>query len=217
MEWSAIGGGGATASGGQYSVASTIGQAAVGGPATGGPYDANAGFWEVPGGPELTIQFRAPDTIVISWPVPALGCFALQETVSLSASPWEDMVNPVTFADGVDQVTVKHFERCTPLVWEPVRCNSGWGLQIQNGRSRTSVQAGVISQPSPGQHWGLRPFSPPCSSLRISFVKKSSRSITGWRIHFHRSRSPTAETRRRERRQCRCESCREHQFPACKH
>jgi len=111
----------------------------------------------------------------------------------------------------------KHFERCTPLVWEPVRCNSGWGLQIQNGRSRTSVQAGVISQPSPGQHWGLRPFPSPCSSLRISFVKKSCRSITGWRLQFPCSRSPTAETRRRERRQCRCESCREHQFPACKH
>jgi len=70
------------------------------------------------------------------------------------------------------------------LVWEPVRCNSGWGLQIQNGRSRTSVQAGVISQPSPGQHWGLRPISPPCSSLRISFVKKSRRSITVWRLQF---------------------------------
>jgi hypothetical protein len=56
MDWSAVGGGGATASSGQYSVASTIGQATVGGPATGGPYDANAGFWEVPGGPELTIH-----------------------------------------------------------------------------------------------------------------------------------------------------------------
>jgi hypothetical protein len=31
-----------------------------------------------------------------------------------------------------------------------------------------------------------------------------SRSITGWRLHFLCSRSPTAETRRRERRQCRC-------------
>jgi hypothetical protein len=103
------------------------------------------------------------------------------------------------------------------LVWEPVRCNSEWGLQIDlavvhQPRSRTSVQAGVISQPRPGQHWGLRPFSPPCSSLRISFVKKSSRSITGWRLHYFCSRSPTAETRRRERRQCRRDSCREHHF-----
>jgi hypothetical protein len=106
MDWSAIGGGGATASGGPYSLASTIGQTAVGGPASGGPYEANTGFWEVPGGPELTIRFTAPDTIVISWPATALGCFALQETASLNASQWEDMANPVTFADGVDQVTV---------------------------------------------------------------------------------------------------------------
>jgi hypothetical protein len=32
------------------------------------------------------------------------------------------------------------------------------GAQFRNDRSRTSVQAGVISQPRPGQHWGLRPF-----------------------------------------------------------
>jgi hypothetical protein len=37
MEWSAIGGVGATANGGQYGLASTIGLAGVGGPATGGP------------------------------------------------------------------------------------------------------------------------------------------------------------------------------------
>ena len=89
--------------------------------------------------------------------------------------------------------------------------NSEWWQRTSN-RRRTSVQAGVISQPRPGQHWGLRPFSPPCSSLRISFVEKLSRGSTGWRLHFLCSRSPTAETRRRERRQCRCESCRGHQF-----
>ena len=86
------------------------------------------------------------------------------------------------------------------------------GGSIPQDRSRASAQAGFIRPPCPGQHWGLRPLSPPCSSLRISFVKKSSRGSTGWRLHFHCSRSPTAETRRRERRQCRCESCREHQF-----
>jgi len=66
--------------------------------------------------------------------------------------------------------------------------NSEWWQRASN-RRRTSVQAGVISQPSPGQHWGLRsaftrratadrPFSPPCPdpSGRISFVKKLSRS-----------------------------------------
>ena len=50
-------------------------------------------------------------------------------------------------------------------------------------RSRASAQVGFISPLCPGQHWRLRPFSPPCSSLRISFVKNSCRSITGWRLH----------------------------------
>ena len=75
----------------------------------------------------------------------------------------------------------KHFERCTSLVWKPARCNSGWGLQF---RSRVSAQAGFIRPPCPGQHWGLRPFTPPCSSLWISFVKKSCRGSTGWRLQF---------------------------------
>ena len=78
-------------------------------------------------------------------------------------------------------------------------------------RNRASARAGFIRSLCPGQHWGLRPFSPPRSSLQISFVKKSIWGSTKWRLHF-RSRSPTAETRRRERRQCLCDSCREHQF-----
>jgi hypothetical protein len=41
-------------------------------------------------------------------------------------------------------------------------------------RSRTSVQAGVISQPRPGQHWGLRPFD-----LRFSRTKKFRRIGVG--------------------------------------
>jgi hypothetical protein len=54
---------------------------------------------------------------------------------------------------------------------------------------------GFISPPCPGQHRRLRGISmpatlPPCSSLRISFVKNSCRSITGWRLHSVCSRSP---------------------------
>ena len=49
---------------------------------------------------------------------------------------------------------------------------------------------GFISPLCPGQHRRLRPFPPPCSSLRIAFVKRSCRSITGWRLHPLRSRSP---------------------------
>ena len=68
-------------------------------------------------------------------------------------------------------------------------CNSGWGLQFRNRRSRTSVQAGVISQPGPGQHRGLRPFLPPCSSLWISFVKRPCRCNSGGRLQSFCSRT----------------------------
>ena len=59
-------------------------------------------------------------------------------------------------------------------------------------RSRTSVQAGVISQPRPGQHRGLRPFLPLCpdASGRISFVKKACRCDSDGRLHPFCSRSP---------------------------
>jgi hypothetical protein len=56
-------------------------------------------------------------------------------------------------------------------------------------RNRASAQAGFISQLRRGQHSGLRGIcmpatTPPRSSLRISFVKNSCRSITGWRLQF---------------------------------
>ena len=84
----------------------------------------------------------------------------------------------------------KHCQRCIRSVTESARCNSGWGLQFQNRRSRTSVQAGVISQPRPGQHRGLRPSLPLCSSLRISFVKRSCRCNSDGRLQSFCSRSP---------------------------
>ncbi len=57
---------------------------------------------------------------------------------------------------------------------------------------RASAQAGFISQPCPGQHWGLRPtFAPsatarqaissPCGSLQARFVNKPGRGSTGRR------------------------------------
>ena len=49
-------------------------------------------------------------------------------------------------------------------------------------RNRASAQAGFISQLRRGQHSGIATISPPCSSLRMTFVKSSCRSITGWRL-----------------------------------
>jgi len=101
-------GGGGTMTGGQYSLAASIGQVGAGGPTGGGQYILNGGFWEVPGGPDLSIQFTAPDTLTLSWPMPALGCFVLQQTASVDPLliNWVDVPNPVTFANGMDQVVV---------------------------------------------------------------------------------------------------------------
>ena len=65
-------------------------------------------------------------------------------------------------------------------------------VAVRKDRSRASAQAGFIRPLCPGQHWGLRPLTPPCSSLWISFVKKSRRGGTGWRLHFYRSRGPNS-------------------------
>jgi len=55
---------------------------------------------------------------------------------------------------------------------------------VRKDRSRASAQAGFIRPPCPGQHWGLRPFPPPCSSLQVSFVRRPCRGSTGGRLQF---------------------------------
>jgi hypothetical protein len=55
LEWSTIGGGGGTSSGGQYIVTGTIGQAEAGRSAGGG-YEVLGGFWS--GGPLCRVEFH---------------------------------------------------------------------------------------------------------------------------------------------------------------
>jgi hypothetical protein len=57
----------------------------------------------------------------------------------------------------------KHCQRCASSVRKRAWCNSGWGLH----RSRASAQAGLIRQPRPGQHWGLRPFRLLAAACRL--------------------------------------------------
>ena len=107
----------------------------------------------------------------------------------------------------------KHFERCACSVSRPAWCNSGWGLHFLDHpiTSQSSQRPGRFHKPAvPRAALGIATTSPPCGSPQASFVRKSGRGSTGRRLHPFRSRSPTADTRRRERRQCRCESCREH-------
>ena len=52
-------------------------------------------------------------------------------------------------------------------------------VAVRKHRSRTSVQMSFISSSGPGQHRRLRPFLPPRSSLRMTFVKSPCRSVYG--------------------------------------
>ena len=108
------------------------------------------------------------------------------------------------------------------LLWYGSRLGASPGggsniVAVRNGRT----QAPQSSQRSSEHHKPAVPRAAPgtatifrllAEALPTSFVRKSCRGSTGWRLHEFSSRSPTAETRRRERRQCGCKSCREHQL-----
>src|SRR5687767_1832663 len=71
---SAVGNGGGISSGGDFTLAGTIGQPAVGRPA-GGDFQLGGGFWNevslpLPGGATLALR-RVGNQIIISWPAGA--------------------------------------------------------------------------------------------------------------------------------------------------
>jgi hypothetical protein len=72
INWYTIAGGGGTSSGGQYSLSGTIGQAAAGGPMTGGNLQLTVGYWallslvQTPGAPTLYIS-HAGNTVSVYW------------------------------------------------------------------------------------------------------------------------------------------------------
>src|SRR5438093_3550963 len=59
------------------------------------------------------------------------------------------------------------------------------GLQCFRGRA--SAQAGFVRSPAPRAALEPATISPPGSTLRSSFVKKSCRDDAIWRLHLHRS------------------------------
>ena len=95
VDWSTADGGGATSSGGVYSVSGTIGQPDAGGPLAGGMYSVTGGFWVLPqavqteGAPMLTIACGTPGYAVISW-TPASTNWVLQERVCLTEGSWSN-------------------------------------------------------------------------------------------------------------------------------
>jgi hypothetical protein len=57
-------------------------------------------------------------------------------------------------------------------------------VQFRVRAPQSSQRSSGFHKPaSPRAALGIATISPPCSSLRISFVKKSRRSSTGWRLH----------------------------------
>ena len=94
-------------------------------------------------------------------------------------------ISPVHYSSRSEQFHLRHPACRTWEVHSRVRAPF---LAVGKDRSRASAQVGFISPPCPGQHRRLRGTGmpatlPPCSSLRISFVKNFCRSITGWRLH----------------------------------
>ena len=140
-------------------------------------------------------------------------CSSRPGTIPFGASHLQDFGSPLV-SRRPPSAPSKHCQRCIRSVSESARCTAvrdanssylgatnlqGSGspfrvrdpfLAVRKDRSRASAQMSFISSSCPGQHRRLRPSLPPCSSLRISFVKNSCRSITGWRLHSLCSRSP---------------------------
>ena len=108
LDWFAVAGGGGESSGGDYTLASTIGQSLAGGMG-GGDYALEGGFWSIVGDPGeppvLRIAVAAPSSVVISWPVPRPG-WVLQQSSTLGPSAsWTDVVAPVVVNGSDNSVT----------------------------------------------------------------------------------------------------------------
>jgi hypothetical protein len=98
LDWFSIAAGGATSSGGPFTLTGSIGQSATD-TLGGGPYTLTGGFWSVavaiqmPGAPLLTIH-RLEASVVLSWTAPA-GAFRLEETTQLG-EPASWKANPAS-------------------------------------------------------------------------------------------------------------------------
>jgi hypothetical protein len=92
INWHVIAGGGGTSTNGQLSLTATIGQAAAGGPMTGGNLQLTAGYWallsvlQTPGAPTLHISHSA-STVSVYWQ--NVSGWSLQQNPNLAnAAAW---------------------------------------------------------------------------------------------------------------------------------
>jgi hypothetical protein len=111
IDWSTIGGGGGTSTGGVYSVTGTIGQYAAGNAMSGGNYTVTGGFWslltvvQTPGAPLLSITHLG-NKVIVSWPV-SPGGLSLQQNGNLAnAAGWSTYGGTVSTNNGVNSITL---------------------------------------------------------------------------------------------------------------
>jgi hypothetical protein len=108
LSWDVIAGGGGSATGGVYSVSSTIGEQVAGGSLTGGSYSLASGFWApyslaTAGAPTLSIFLSGTNTVVVAWPAPSTG-WTLQLNTDLLSGMWLTSSNTVNAVSGQNQV-----------------------------------------------------------------------------------------------------------------
>jgi hypothetical protein len=109
IDWSTIGGGGGTSTGGVYTVSGIIGQPDAGA-TSGGNYLLTGGFWsliavvQTAGLPNLWIAYSGK-SVIISWPN-AVSC-TLQSNNSLAnTSGWSPYGGTVNTVNGTNSVTI---------------------------------------------------------------------------------------------------------------
>jgi hypothetical protein len=110
IDWSTIGGGGGTSTGGVYSLSGTIGQAGAGNMG-GGNYTLVGGFWgilaavQTRGAPLLTITVSGTNAI-ISWSSDSIG-FVLEQNAALEPTNWTGVAQTPSDNGTTRSVTVQ--------------------------------------------------------------------------------------------------------------
>jgi hypothetical protein len=101
-----IAGGGASSSGGPYSLVGTIGQSDVG-MQSGGNFFLSGGFWStlssIPELPSLSLRRSPTNTVIISWPAPSMG-FELQQNPRVATTNWSNVGISPTVVGAENQV-----------------------------------------------------------------------------------------------------------------
>ena len=99
IDWHTLDGGGATSTGGMYSVTGTLGQPdAALTLMTGGNFSLTGGFWalfavQTPGAPPLSVQ-RLGGAVRVFWPKPAAG-YVLDQSLTVTGA-WSQVPLPYT-------------------------------------------------------------------------------------------------------------------------